>query len=98
MTEDRKVGGSAPEKRRGNAGLGRKKGVPNKTTKALKEMILGALDQAGGQAYLASQADENPSAFLALIGKVLPSEIKAEHSGPGGAPMEVTVEFVRSNP
>ena len=30
------------------AGMGRPKGVPNKATKALQEMILGALDQAKG--------------------------------------------------
>ena len=33
-------------------------------------MILGALDDAGGQAYLMRQAEENPTAFLTLIGKV----------------------------
>ena len=62
---------------------GRQKGTPNKMTKALKEMILGALDDAGGQAYLSAQAIKNPVAFLGLLGKVLPSEIKGqlEHSG-----------------
>ena len=44
------------EKKAGNRGVGRTKGVPNKVTKELKEMILGALDDAGGQAYLARQA------------------------------------------
>lgn len=57
------------------SGQGRPKGTPNKITKALKDMILGALDDVGGQAYLARQAEENPTAFLTLIGKVLPSEI-----------------------
>ena len=63
------------------AGMGRPKGVPNKATKALKEMILGALDQAGGEAYLLSQAQNNPVAFMTLIGKVLPSEIQAQLTG-----------------
>lgn len=57
---------------------GRAKGTPNKATKELKEMILGALDQAGGQEYLAMQAIENPGAFLALVGKVLPKNIEAD--------------------
>ena len=61
-----------------NAGKGRKKGSKNKVTKALKDMILGALDDAGGQAYLAKQARENPGAFLSLIGKVLPQDINAK--------------------
>jgi len=55
-----------------NAGKGRGKGTPNKINKALKDMILGALDDNGGQAYLSQQARENPTAFLTLIGKVLP--------------------------
>lgn len=99
MSDPRKIGGSKPGELRGNAGRGRRKGVPNKATKALKEMILGALDQAGGQQYLADQAEANPSAFLALIGKVLPSEIKAELGGEGGGPINsrVVVEFVRPN-
>ena len=64
-----------------NAGKGRVKGVPNKTTKALKDMILGALDQAGGEDYLLKQAKTNPGAFMQLIGKVLPTELKNQHEG-----------------
>lgn len=62
-------------------GGGRKKGVPNKATKALKDMILGALDQAGGQDYLVKQAKINPQAFMGLIGKVLPQELKNQVEG-----------------
>ena len=40
---------------------GREKGTPNKISGALREMILGALDDAGGQAYLMRQAQENPA-------------------------------------
>jgi hypothetical protein len=58
-----------------NAGKGRKKGVPNRVTKELKEMILGALSDVGGQDYLARQAEENPNAYLALVGKVLPMTV-----------------------
>lgn len=63
-----------------NAGKGRVKGVPNKVTKQLKDMILGALDKSGGEAYLVKQAGENPTAFLTLVGKVLPIDMnmKAE--------------------
>jgi hypothetical protein len=72
------------EKKAGNRGVGRVKGVPNKVTKELKEMILGALDDAGGQAYLARQAEENPNAFLTLVGKVLPLSIKSESTVTAG--------------
>ena len=44
-------------------------------------MILGALDEAGGQAYLAQQARQNPTAFMTLLGKVLPQQV--ERGKPG---------------
>jgi hypothetical protein len=71
MTTVRKIGSN----RRGNAGKGRKKGIPNKVTAQLKDMILGALDDAGGQAYLTEQAKACPAAFMALLGKVLPLQV-----------------------
>lgn len=65
-----------------NAGKGRPKGVPNKTTTVLKEMILGALDEKGGVEYLVEQADKNPAAFLTLLGKVLPMQVTGADDGP----------------
>lgn len=66
--------------RRGGArpGSGRPKGVQNKLTRDVKEMILGALVAKGGQEYLARQADENPTAFMSLLGRVLPLQVNAE--------------------
>lgn len=75
----RKVGISA-----GNRGKGRKKGVPNKTTAAVKDMILGALDKAGGEAYLLRQAEANPTSFLTLVGKLIPLDLYAKLSGEVG--------------
>lgn len=56
---------------------GRAKGTPNRMTKQLKDMILSALDGAGGEQYLIAQAGENPTAFLSLVGKVLPLQVNA---------------------
>jgi hypothetical protein len=56
----------------GVAGPGRPKGMANKKTKAIKDMIVAALDDVGGQAYFVKQARENPVAFLGLIGKIIP--------------------------
>ena len=61
---------------------GREKGTPNKVTKQLKELILAALDGVGGQAYLERQAEENPTAFLTLIGKVLPMTVAGDSDNP----------------
>jgi hypothetical protein len=57
---------------RGHKTGGRQKGTPNKHTRAVKDMILEALDKAGGVEYLLTQAGENPTAFLTLVGKTLP--------------------------
>ena len=76
-------------------GKGRPKGTPNKTTKALKDMVLGALNDAhpeGGQAYLCQQAQENPVAFLTLVGKVLPYELKADLNHEGNVNINIKWE------
>lgn len=87
---------SVAEKKRTppRAGMGRPKGVPNKTTVALKDMILQALDGAGGVDYLQERAQDpkTAAAFLGLVGKVLPMAV----TGPdGGAVQTVTrIELV----
>jgi hypothetical protein len=70
---------------------GRQKGTLNKNTAALKDMILQALDNAGGVDYMAKQAKENPAAFMTLVGKVLPLQV----SGPDGEkiPISLVIEF-----
>lgn len=65
-----------------NAGKGRPKGVPNKATAAIKDMITKALDKAGGVDYLVRQAEENPGPFMSLLGKVLPMQLTGEGGGP----------------
>ncbi len=65
-------------------GRGRPKGSKNKIPAVLKEQILEAGAKAhpeGMVGYLTQQAHENPSAFLSLIGKVLPLTLE---SGPNG--------------
>jgi hypothetical protein len=53
----------------------------------LKDVILGALSDAGGEAWLVEQARKSPVAFMALIGRVLPLQVND-----GGAdPMVQTV-------
>lgn len=61
---------------------GRQKGVPNKINRDLKEMILGALDKAGGIEYLVKQSKEKPVAFLALVGRVLPMTVASDPENP----------------
>lgn len=68
----------------GTPGPGRPKGSANKITADVRAMTLEALSKAGGVDYLVKQAEAQPVAFLALVGKCLPKEI----TGPGGAALE----------
>src|SRR4051794_36573631 len=62
---------------------GRHAGTPNKFTGDLRQMILNALGQAGGEEYLTRIAAENPGAFLTLLGKVLPTRLSGDaEAGP----------------
>lgn len=79
-------------------GSGRQKGSPNKVTVTLKQMILGALDDVGGQKYLAEQARENPGPFLALIGKVLPTTIATDADGPPVFEIRTTIVDPKEEP
>lgn len=74
--------GSKPGERRG----GRAKGTPNKSTKALKDAILLAAEEVGGEqglvGYLKILAVQEPSAFASLLGKVLPLQVTGADGGP----------------
>jgi len=64
-----------------NTGNSRPKGVPNKINALLKDEILQAAANAhpdGRVGYLTQQANENPVAFMTLVGKVLPTQIDGE--------------------
>ncbi|MEY4718471.1 MAG: hypothetical protein RL563_1089 [Pseudomonadota bacterium] len=78
-------------------GSGRKKGVPNKMNADLKNMIHGALQDAGGREYLLLQAHENPSAFLTLVGKIIPKDINQEISGNVGLMANIIINGVKKD-
>lgn len=77
--------GSKPGERRG----GRQKGVPNKLTRTIKQAIEHAFEQVGGADYLVLMARDQPTAFMTLLGKVLPTQM--EHSNPDGTLRQPTV-------
>ena len=84
-----------------NAGKGRKKGIPNKTTALLKDAILRAAEGAGGKdgliGYLKTQASKNPGPFMSLLGKVLPMQVTGDPENPSALNHTVIVEFVEGN-
>ena len=64
---------------------GRKRGVPNKTTASVKAALAHVFDERGGVAALLAWADEDPTAFYKLWGRMLPTE---QHvSGADGGPL-----------
>ena len=50
---------------------------PNKITRALKEIVLGALDRLGGEEYLVRVAKHDPAVFCALLQKIIPADMTA---------------------
>lgn len=76
------------------SGQGRKPGVPNKLGRDIKEMVVGALCAVGGTDYLARQAEQNPVAFMGLVGRVLPLQLTGEN----GAPIAVDFRWADATP
>lgn len=72
---------------------GRQKGTPNKTTGLLKDAILIAATEAGGNgglvAYLRRQAIENPAPFMSLLGRVLPTQLAGDEDG---GPLRILID------
>jgi hypothetical protein len=54
---------------------GRPKGSTNHQAAAIKDMLRAALDKVGGLDYFVRQAEENPTAFMTLIGKTIPADV-----------------------
>ena len=83
---------------KGTPGPGRPKGLPNKVTSDLKAMIQQALDNAGGVQYLTERAQDprTASAFLTLVGKVLPMTVQGPGEGGAHVFQKIVVEVVRA--
>lgn len=62
-------------------GAGRPKGSIDKGNALIREMIVQALDEAGGVQYLVETAKSHQAAFLALIGKVMPVQVEGSEDG-----------------
>lgn len=68
----------AKEKRKKTGG--RTAGTPNKLNATVKMMILGALAAKGGQEWLEKQMDNEPVAFMTLLGKIMPTQVVGDVS------------------
>lgn len=77
-------------------GPGRPKGSRNKITKDIREAVLNAFEKVGGVKYLVKQAEDNPQAFMALLSKILPTQVTGDPDNP--LSHKITVEFVADKP
>ena len=73
---------------------GRQKGTPNKVTAQLKDAILLAAENAGGEqglvGYLTDVAEKQPAIFLPLLVKILPIQIEEERIEKLSGPLDFT--------
>ena len=67
---------------------GRTKGSKNVVTRELAAMIDGALSALGGEKWLVATAIDEPAAFLTLLGKRLPKDVRI------GGGLKLKVELV----
>ena len=63
-------------------GSGRKRGGVNKITRDMREAILEAFSIVGGVQYLCKVAADDPKAFCALLGKVIPVKLEGGEDNP----------------
>lgn len=70
--------------------IGRDKGVPNKFSSDLKQMILNALHKQGGEEWFAALARKDKRSFSGLLGRLLPTKIGGDPGNP------VQIEAVKS--
>ena len=74
----RNLAGAAAQAAAGVRVGGRPKGTPNKLTTDVRRLVLGALDELGGQKWLIQQARKHPVAFLSLISRCMPVAINGD--------------------
>ena len=58
--------------------MSRKAGTQNKLTVDMKDMLHHAFVSAGGVKYLVRQAEAEPKAFMALLGRLVPAEVRLD--------------------
>jgi hypothetical protein len=75
---------------KGTPGPGRPKGMPNKSTKLVKEALQEAFEQLGGVPSLLRWATRNRDEFYKLWARLIPSEVHL--SGEDGGALVVRVK------
>jgi hypothetical protein len=66
----------------GRISPGRTRGSKNLINRTIQELIREALDQVGGSRYVAEVARKRPDVYLSILGRLIPTELKAELDRP----------------
>ena len=78
-------------------GAGRKPGGSNRQNAVIKSAVIEAAMRAGGKdglvGYLQTQATSNPNAFMALLGKIIPTQVQGPDDAEGN-PTAVVMRIV----
>lgn len=74
-------------------GGGSRKGVPNRMTQAVKDVIAGAAEKLGGQDRLVEWAKSEPANERAFWAQIYPKLLPLQLSGEGGGPVRVAASF-----
>lgn len=77
-----------------NAGMGRKPGSLNKTTKAAKDAIAEAAEALGGAERLVAWAQEDPANERVFWGTIYPKLLPLQVTGEGGGPVVIQASLL----
>ena len=78
-------------------GAGRKKGRPNKQTRAVKQCLLNAFEEMGGWENLARWGADNETEFYRLWSKMIPHEVTGEDGGDISVTIKKVVHSARDS-
>lgn len=62
--------------------------MPNKVTRTLRDALMQSFEEVGGAEYLVIQARTNPTAYLSMLAKIIPTEV----TGAGGGGIKLIVQ------
>jgi len=68
------------KRERKTPGSGRKPGSKNKDTETIRIAVMRSFESVGGWKYLEEMARIQPTAYMTLLGKILPHELAASDS------------------
>lgn len=98
MDDDSKKLTAGAKRKPPAAGKGRPAGAVNKLTRSVKEAIEAAFQGVGGHEYLMRQAEENPQAFMTLLGKIIPTQVHNDLTSSDGSLKPAVIQIVAANP